>query len=761
MAAFHFTVKIHSRAKGASAVRAAAYRAAERLHDQRAGKTEDYSRKSDVYEAAIFAPEGAPARMLDRASLWNAVEAREKRRDAQLAQEIEINLPRELTDGQNWQILTDFVHLHLVKHGRLCDVAMHVGEASDGEAHPHAHILMPMRAIAGDGFGEKHPDCDWRKFLNRRDRLGELRAAWSDFARARAAELGIDLGPDWDHRSFTDRGIDLEGQPKRGATAQRLDREGEATDRAAEILEAQRRNGKRLLDRPDIVLEALTQRQSTFTEADLARWIHRHSADDQFAGILAAAKDMSFLVGIDEAGRERFSTAEMIALERRMVDEAQELAARGGHRVGHVQLSERLSHEQRAAAHHVLEAGDLACLVGFAGSGKSTMLAEVRQALEGKGFRVRGAALSGIAAENLTQGSGIEARTIASLTYAWEHDRDPLARGDVLVVDEAGMIGSRELSQLIARASDVGAKIILVGDPEQLQAIDAGAAFRAVMERTGAAELTEIRRQQIQWQQEATRELATGQTAAALARYQAAGCIRQADTDEEARSLLVEQWKSDRAEDPEASRIMLAHTRADVRELNEEARAHLRAGDELGDDVAIATSRGERNFAAGDRLLFLRNERELGVRNGTLGEITEVSAGRITVRADDGRMIAIDPRAYRDIDHGYAVTVHKSQGVTVDRSYIHAGRGFDRHLAYVAGSRHRQDMMMVHSREAFPADHDLARVLGRERAKDTTLDYREPSASASLDTMLALARAESADRRRRDRELGRDRGLER
>lgn len=739
MAAFHFTAKIHSRARGASAVRAAAYRAAERLLDERAGHAEDYSRKSDVIESAILAPAGAAGWVQDRQALWNRVEARERRKDAQIAQELEINLPRELSEAENWRLAVDFARAHLVAHGRICDINFHVGAAGDGGAHPHIHILMPLRQLAGDGFGEKHLDCDWRTFKSRRDRLEELRAAWCDFSRARAAELGIDLGPTWDHRSFEARGIDLEPQPKVGATAQRRDHakpgqrrpdERTASERAAEFEKTRRENGARLLANPEIALTALTQRHSTFSAHDLARWIHQHAADDQFAAAYAAAQARIVSIGRDEAGQERYSSKTMIALEARMVATAGAMAEEHKHGVSQAHLAQlatsSLSFEQRDAAAHLLQSGDLACLIGYAGAGKSTLLREARCAWEAQGYTVRGAALSGIAAENLAQGSGIEARTLASLAYAWDDDREQLTARDVLVIDEAGMVGSRELARVIERARAAGAKVVLVGDPEQLQAIDAGAAYRAIAGRTGAAQLTEIYRQRADWQREATRELATGRTAEALARYQAAGAIDMAVTDEAAQEQLVRRWRAATIERPDASRVMLAHRNLDVQALNQIARAAMRKEGRLeGPDFRLATNRGARDFARGDRLLFLRNDRALGVRNGTLGTIERLGPDKLIVRADDGRRVEIDPRAYQDIDHGYALTTHKAQGVTVDETYVLATRGFDRHLAYVACSRHRDRLTIVHSRDAFADGAALAATLSRERLKDTTLDYRE------------------------------------
>lgn len=734
MAAFHFTAKIHSRAKGASAIRAAAYRAGERLEDKRAGRFEDYTRKSGVLETAILAPAGAPGWVQDRQQLWERVEAREKRKDAQLAQELEINLPRELSDEENWRLITDFCREHLVAEGRVCDIAFHKGRASDAGEHPHAHILMPLRSLAEGnetGFGEKHPHCDWRTFLKRRDPLQAMREQWASFARSRALEFGIDLGSEWDSRSYADRGIELEGQPKHGATAQRMERQGMAADRTEEVLAAQRRNGAALLADPQIALDALTARHSTFSRVDLARYVFTHSAPEQYEAALAKAQALAISVGFDDRdGRrtERFSSAAQIALETRMVETAATMAARNGHAVRastRKLMRSGLSPEQRDAAAILLEGGDLSCLVGYAGAGKSTMLAEVRAELAAAGYNVRGAALSGIAAQNLTEGSGIDARTLASLRYRWAEGKDPLTARDVLVIDEAGMIGSKELAGVLEAARTAGAKVILVGDPQQLQAIESGAAFRAIAERTGYAELTEIRRQQIDWQRDATRELATARTADAIQRYAQAGMVESAFDDSDARALLVSRWQEGRSATPTASRIMLAHSREDVQQLNEHARAALRAEGRLGADMEIETNRGSRSFATGDRLLFLRNERNMGVRNGTLGTITGMEDGSLTVLTDDGRRVAVDPAAYMDLDHGYAVTIHKSQGVTVNEAYVLASRGFDRHLTYVSCSRHRHKLSVVYSRELFGSEAHLLGVLGRERAKDTTLDYRE------------------------------------
>jgi hypothetical protein len=353
------------------------------------------------------------------------------------------------------------------------------------------------------------------------------------------------------------------------------------------------------------------------------------------------------------------------------------------------------------------------------------MLGVALEAWEAAGYEVRGAALSGIAAENLESGSGISSGTIASMEHGWENGRDLLTSRDVLVIDEAGMVGTRQLKRVLSHAAEVGAKVVLVGDPQQLQSIEAGAAFRSIHERHGGVEIETVRRQREDWQRDATRDLATGRTRDAIHAYDSHGLVHQAQTREQARDDLIDRWDRDRQAAPDCSRIILTHTNAEVRALNEAARERMREAGDLGDDVRVTVERGERSLAAGDRVMFLQNERGLGVKNGTLGTIEQVSEQYMSVRTDDGRDVSFDLKNYDRIDHGYAATIHKAQGMTVDRTYVLATPGLDAHGSYVALSRHRDCMELHYGRDDFAGQDRLVNTLSRDRAKDMATDYSQ------------------------------------
>ncbi len=773
MALYHFSAKVIQRSQGRSAVAAAAYRAAEELHDKLLDQDHDYTAKQHVVHGEIILPDGAPERWLDRETLWNEVEAAERRRDAVLARDIEISLPRELGQAEAVALVQEFVREQFVARGMVADLNVHWTKARDGGEQPHAHVMLTMRGVEGDGFGLK------QRAWNDKALLRTWRERWAEVANARLHELGHDARID--HRSYADQGIDLEPQHKIGpAGARREERQhpepqtaqeppAQNAERRVEHRAIARRNGERIAADPLVALDALTRQHSTFSKQDLARFVDRHTdGAEQFAQVMARVEAAPELVrlGRDGRGRERFSTRGMLEAEQRMEQAGTTLGRHGRHGVLRaaallaVRAAERggltLGNEQAAALLHVTGEADLALVVGFAGTGKSAMLGVARAAWEAEGYQVRGATLSGIAAEGLEAGSGIASRTLASLEFGWREGRDALTARDVLVVDEAGMIGSRQMERVLSAASAAGAKVVLVGDPEQLQAIEAGAAFRALSERHGAVAITAVRRQREAWQRDATRELATGRTAEALGRYAGAGMVQAAGTRTAAKAALVAGWDAMRQESPEASQVILAYTRDDVRDLNELARERMRAAGVLrGADQVVQTERGERAFAAGDRIMFGRNERGLGghhdraqgvaVKNGTLGTVLAVEAGgeRLTVRLDgpggpgagsgagqEGRkgsdaapVVTFYVRDYGHLDHGYAATVHKAQGVTVDRAHVLATPHMDRHAAYVGLTRHRDGVALHYAAEDFADPARLARALGRERAKDTTLDY--------------------------------------
>ncbi|TAV85765.1 Ti-type conjugative transfer relaxase TraA, partial [Rhizobium ruizarguesonis] len=482
-----------------------------------------------------------------------------------------------------------------------------------------------------------------------------------------------------------------------------------------------------------------------------------------FAAVMASKAlvelkpDSSGVRGRD--GEARYSTVEMVAIEGVMVTSAVAMKTRQNHGVfkRHVDAAiadqdrsiqaagaspaQGLSAEQRQAIEHVTGPGQIAVVIGFAGAGKSTMLAAARQAWEAQGYRVHGAALAGKAAEGLEQSSGIASRTLASWEYSWQADRSRLNARDVFVIDEGGMVGSRQLARFVDEVRRAGAKLVLVGDHEQLQAIGAGAPFRAIAEAVGHAQLSDVRRQRTDWQKQASIDFASHRTAEGLTAYKAHGNIQLKANRNDVLKAIFADYVADRSAHPNDTRIAMAHRRDDVRAINAGIRAQLQERGELakgssnpsgdqGEELSYQTNNGKRSFARGDRIVFLENDRDLGVKNGMLGEVIAVAPDAIQVRLDgkaqtqDGqRQVTVPVNRYQSFDHGYATTIHKTQGATVDRSFVLASTTMDRHLTYVAMTRHREGVQLYAGLDAFKTERALTEVLSRSGVKETTLDY--------------------------------------
>src|SRR5262245_26523076 len=268
MAIYHLHVKVIGRKAGSSAVASAAYRSGSRLRDERLDRTPDFSGKRGVVHSEVLLPENAPETWSDRERLWNDVEAFEVRKDAQLVREVEFALPREMTQAQGIELARDFVRGEFVDRGMIADLNVHWDIAEDGMPKPHAHVMLTMREVDENGFGQKVRE--W----NRTEMVERWRVRWAELANERLAELDIDARID--HRSLEAQGLALEPQSQIGAPAKRIeDRgiqgEGIEADRAEMHRQIARGNGERIITDPSVALNAITLQQSTFTSRDIAK----------------------------------------------------------------------------------------------------------------------------------------------------------------------------------------------------------------------------------------------------------------------------------------------------------------------------------------------------------------------------------------------------------------------------------------------------------------------------------------------------------
>jgi conjugative relaxase-like TrwC/TraI family protein len=395
-----------------------------------------------------------------------------------------------------------------------------------------------------------------------------------------------------------------------------------------------------------------------------------------------------------------YSTPELLATEQRLVDRALRTQRSGagvaGEPVVQAALVARpgLSAEQREMVTRLCLDGDgVSVVVGKGGTGKTFALDAAREAWQTAGHPVLGVAVARRAARELESGAGISSTSIAALLADLRRrERATLSPRCVLVVDEAGMVSTRDLAALVDHTDRAEAKLVLVGDHRQLPAIEAGGVFRGLVNRGLAIELHENRRQVEAWERTALDHLREGRPDEALPMYRAHERLVVGSAPEAIRGRLVADWWG--AGDPDGA-VMIARGRDDVADLNARARELMRGTGAIGrEELQLPGG----SFAVGDRVVIRQNDRAAGVSNGESGRVVAVDRANVglsldcggrSVRLDAGFLLDRTERGDPTLQHGYAITGHIAQGLTTGRAFVLADPGVSREWLYTAMSRGR------------------------------------------------------------------------
>jgi conjugative relaxase-like TrwC/TraI family protein len=457
------------------------------------------------------------------------------------------------------------------------------------------------------------------------------------------------------------------------------------------------------------------------------------------------------------ADAARYSTVEMLRAERAVIDgvlqRREDRAGVADDEALRAALAARptLGPDQAAMITRLCTDGDgVQVIVGPPGTGKTFALDAAREAWEASGFVVSGAAVARQAARGLWDAAGIQSTSVAALLD--ELRRGPqwgLSARSVLVVDEAGMLGTRALGELLDYAATAGAKVALVGDHHQLPEIDAGGVFRALVTATDPVRLSVNRRQQQPHAREMLELWRGGRVRDAMTIASEHGELVMASNAEEVHARLVADYCEaiDRGEDA----VMIAQRRSEVRDLNARARAWRDATGHLG---AARMELAGGDFAAGDRIVLRLNDRSLNVENGNLGNVTEVdlAGSALIVQLTGGRTVALPERYLRrrtaggepSVLHGYAGTAHVTQGVTTGRAFVLGSDAAYREWGYVAWSRARLETRF------YVCEPDLD---GEREHHTATDEARELFDDVVLAMQRSRAQCAASELRRPDRRI--------
>jgi conjugative relaxase-like TrwC/TraI family protein len=559
--------------------------------------------------------------------------------------------------------------------------------------------------------------------------LGDLRRRWAE----RAQEIGLD-------REAIALTMDREAELVAKLTLAQLDRE--VTAHASHF------------DRRDAI-QAVANLHSNGAPAQEVE-----SAADAFLSSDSVVRVAETPKGL------RFTTTRIWALERQALETAQRMAAEARTEAGELAakriIRERptLKDDQREMVYRLLTVKEgIVVVIGEAGTGKSFATVAAAEGWASVGIELRAVAPTWRAA-NVLRAEGLEATTVAGMLRDLDRNETRLSSRTVLVVDEASMVGSEQLARLIDHADKAKAKLVLVGDPEQLGSIEAGGLFAAIAERTDPVHLHEVIRHNHEVDREAAKLIREGRSREALDLYQEAERITIKETPELLRGAMVEDWWGSFSQGEDA--LMVAKRNSEVERLNAIAREVAKSEGRLGaEEIAV----GGAPFAAGDQVITRVNDQSAGIFNRERWQVAEVDAERgqmILEGIDQARRVEVG-RDYLDrttlggdapaLQHAYAVTTYCAQGATVDRAYVMAEPSTDKQEMYVATSRTREEThlyatpeIQVERNEFAPAAPErepiahIAEAASRDRAQTAAHDEALRAELAKLPSEELVAR---------------------
>lgn len=489
------------------------------------------------------------------------------------------------------------------------------------------------------------------------------------------------------------------------------------------------------------VSKTITSSNSTFFERDALRLVAEESQGRTIGADLAQKIVKGYLksedvIPLEQAqGEARFTTYEMFKLEEQMMHQVTGLNDQKAYPVQQEVIQAVLSSkdfitirdEQKKALLHITENGAIKVVRGMAGTGKTYMLTASKVIWELSGYEVRGISLSGKAVAGLEEAQ-IQSTTIAKFL---SDNGQELTSRTVLICDEAGMVGTRQMAKIIDAVKRSNAKLILTGDERQLQAIEAGGAFKAIANQVGQAELTEITRQKDTWARQAIHEFADGDAEQGLKAYTDRGLLTIGRHRSHIIQRIISDWRDNGALSHPQDHLILAGSRRDVTALN--LKAQKERFKEQEPEQGSTKIHGSVCYE-GDRIVFTKNSKIFQVKNGMFGTVLKIKPHEITVLLDNNQKRVITLRnqtdswrkgyARDDITLGYATTTHKAQGATVAYAYVLTDETMqNRELSYVQASRAKfLTRLYTTQQEAGEDLRELIRQMNRTTQKSLAIE---------------------------------------
>ena len=724
------------RSSGKNAVAKAAYNSKSRIEFEGGaaipGRIYDWSRSEKPAFSEIVLPTNVDKKFSDSKTLWNSVEKFEKRKDAQVAHELVLALPddKNISLDDKIHLAQSFIQKHFVNKGFAVQLDIHQpnlqkgfseesGEEEKNEKNWHAHVLIPMRTFneSGDSFNAKKI----RTIANMKNGI---------------VIGGTNWGKEWtQHQNefFESKGLDLRVDQSGFFSQIHLGPLRMRGKRAYEILNLHDKREdefqKFIVKDSTIVLQKLTENKSVFVKTDLEVFLQKNVHEDNRVAIRESFWKNSEVVQLFEKNTHepttKFSSIEVVEEERKILRLADRIQQKSGKSSKINLVPENLNDEQRIAFDKILKGDSLACIEGLAGTGKSYLLVALKDHYESNGLRVRAFGPDNATVQVLREKGFKNVSNVHQLLFKNHFSKkNSIESGqEVWIVDESSKLGNRPLLELLKLAEMNSIQVIFSGNSAQLSSVDRGGMFKEFCDRYGHVFLGEIQRQNDPIHRDISKRLAFGDVATAIDLIAKTGGFVWTNSKDEALIKVVEKWASDRLDFPCESSLIIAHTNNEVRRINDLVHAvRVSRGEVSNQEFDCQTVFGNIRVSEGDLIEIRKNSKEPNVMNGQIGVLVKASKNEFVLQSE-GKKVSFNPNEFTSFQLAYATTGFRSQGGTIDRTYVVYSQQMNKKLLYVAMSRHVRNTLCFVSKTDASCLMDVKRQLVRQKEAENTTNY--------------------------------------
>ncbi|SPR12973.1 conjugal transfer protein TraA [Orientia tsutsugamushi] len=724
--AIQFTrIEFLSRSKGGDSCRKAAYNARTIVKNEKTGIKYNFSRKKDNVYHTVLIPDYVKQEFKNIQTLMNEVERTAKKDNSQLLKDIVIALPdeKELNLEHRIELTHQIVdEMEWVQKGIGVQIDIH--KPQTGDKNWHVHILLTMRRFREDGTG-----------------LGDIAVDLNPKIITVNGKKVVIKDPEMIHERvkeiinayFAKLGLPYRVDEKSKVPGKHIGniKYIEIRNLINEVVnenELRKEAHLKIINDADVITDSITHYKSIFTKQDVEKAVKDipdPTAREQLVQKVLSSNRILELYHDDGESSKYFTTIEVRNEETRIIRIANKINNQVYYNdiynlKSDIEGLANVSEEQKQALRHILlSTSGVRVLRGRAGTGKSYVLIKAHELATNRGQKVIGLAPTHKAVSELRSKGYTEVYTVKGFLY---NRKKIFMQDSLIVVDEAGMVGTKAYAELFRVVRNNNCQLILAGDEKQLASIERGGMFEMLSNIFGSHVLVNIRRQSENWSREAAMEFAESNILSGITLLRQNNCVRFDNTLQDSMSKLIYDWSLSKFKPHE--KLVITVRNKDVDILNSSIRSLLKANGTLkGTEYERSIDGRKKSYMAGDRIVFQKSYKDLQIQNSEFATLTSVSKNKFIAKTDTGKEVSFDPSEIQ-FKHGYASTVYKVQGASIKDVYVLHNGISNISSSYVAMTRHIKSLKLYCNNEATKSVNSLINQLSRPNEKSASITLK-------------------------------------